>query len=272
MTGSFFVLYFSISTTFTSCSKDHIIYDTTFITVHDTIKECSYDLNDGLVAYYSFNQGSLLDYSGYENNIIFSNATKTTDRFGKPNNAYLFDGKSSYMEINNSQSLNPDGITMYAIINVNGFYTGKCGGNDIISKGATYEVKGFYHLYYADFLTGCGDEPPVQTHELFSGGYGDNIPQGAQVGARDTTPINKGQWYYVAYTYDGQTAKLYVNGELKSSVQQKVTFTANTQDLFIGKHENPLYPYYFNGVIDEIRIYNKALNPDAIHHLISLKD
>lgn len=274
LVGFLFFLYLSISTTFTSCTKEHTVYDTTFITVHDTtvINECPYDLKDGLIAYYSFNNGTLLDGSGYNNNIIFNNATKTTDRFGNPNNAYLFDGMSSYMQVKNSQSLNPNRITMYAIVNVNGFYTGTCGGNDIISKGSTYEVNGFYHLYFADFLTACGSAPPIETHELFSGGYGDNIPQGAQAGVKDATPINKGQWYYIVYTYDGQIAKLYVNGELKSALQKKITFTANTQDLFIAKHENPPYPYYFNGVIDEIRIYNKALTPDAIHYLVNLKN
>ena len=269
---------FSITSTISSCSKTINHYDTTTITLHDTTTvhdttACTYDLKDGLVAYYTFNNGSLSDSSGYNNNITFSNATKTTDRFGNPDNAYLFDGSSSYMVVKNNSSINPDNITLYTIVKVNGFYTGTCGGNEIISKGYPYDIDGFYHLYFADFLTGCSiNTPPVQTHELFSGGYGDNIPQGAQSGVNDTTSIIPGQWYYIVYTYDGQTSKLYINGELKSSLQKTATFTANTQDLFIGKHENPLYPYYFNGVIDEIRIYNKALTPDAINHLINFKD
>jgi len=50
-----------------------------------------------------------------------------------------------------------------------------------------------------------------------------------------------------------------------------ITFTPNSNDIFIGKHENPLFPYYFNGVIDEIRIYNKAITNQQIGYLNILK-
>ena len=39
-----------------------------------------------------------------------------------------------------------------------------------------------------------------------------------------------------------------------------VAFNANDQDLYIGRHEDPNFPYYFNGVMDEVRIYNRAVN------------
>src|SRR5579864_4812496 len=83
------------TTTFTGCSKDTTIHDTTVkvvidtLTIHDTVNTCNCNLTDGLIAYYNFNGGSLKDSSGYANDIFENSATKTKDRFGNANNAYL---------------------------------------------------------------------------------------------------------------------------------------------------------------------------------------
>ena len=119
---------------------------------------------------------SLTDSSGYNNNIIFNNATKTIDRFGNPNNAYLFNGSSSYMRVQNSPSLNPNNITMYAIVNVAGFYTGVCSGNQILMKGHQYQTNGLYALAFSDTAVGCGSFE--FNKETFSGSYGDEMPIG----------------------------------------------------------------------------------------------
>jgi len=264
------VISFSITSGISSCTKTHTVYDTTTVIVHDTtiVKDSIYDLKDGLVAYYSFINGSLTDSSGYNNNIIFNNATPAADRFGKPNNAYQFNGSSSYMQVNNSYSLNPDNITMYAIVKVNGFYTGPCSGNQILLKGPAYQSNGLYGLGFGDPTANCGT--PNLSNEDFGASYGDDIILGSNAGVNDNTPIITGQWYSVAFTYDGLTAKLYINGVLKGTLQRMVNFTDNNNDVYIGKTENPTYPYYFNGVIDEIRIYNRALTADAINHLIKV--
>ena len=120
------------------------------VIIKDTIRivdssNCScYDLTDGLVAYYNFNNGSLKDSSGKGNHISFSNAVKTTDRFGTANNAYLFNGTGSYMQVPNSASLNREGvITLMAILKMNGFYNGACHGNQIFQKGTKVRTRAF---------------------------------------------------------------------------------------------------------------------------------
>jgi hypothetical protein len=245
------------------------VHDTTVKTITDTLNHTDsiYDLKDGLVAYYAFTGGSLMDSSVYANNIVFNNATKTTDRFGNPNNAYLFDGSSSYMRVTNSQSLNPDNITIFAIVKVNAFNVTPCHINQIVGKGWPDNVNGFYTLRFDDFATTCTGAANTSS-ENFGGGYGDNNPQGNAAGAvGNSVAISTGQWYYVAFTYDGLNAKVYVNGQLAGSMQKSVPFTDNTFDLFLGKHEDPSWPYYFNGVIDEVRIYDRALPAAAIKQL-----
>lgn len=224
-----------------------------------------------MIAYYNFNGGNLNDSSGLNNNIFFNSATKTTDRFGTANNAYLFDGSSSYMVVKNNPSLNPNKITLFAIIKVNGFYAGSCDGNQILSKGYPYDIDGFYSMHFFDYSSNCG--PPNVNNETFGGIYGDDIPQGAGAGVGvDSVKVKTGQWYFLVYTYDGSTAKFYINGQLKDSVNKSVAFNANANDIFIGKHENPVFPYYLNGEIDELRIYNRALPAAAVLQLNNLKE
>lgn len=65
-------------------------------------------------------------------------------------------------------------------------------------------------------------------------------------------------------------SKIYVNGELVSAVQKKANFAPNMNDLFIGKLNSSSYPYFFNGVIDEIGIYNRELPECAIKNLVKI--
>ena len=263
----------------TSCTKIKNVYDTTTVTIHDTttktqydttvVRDSIYDLKNGLVLYLSFNGGTLTDSSVYENAVQGNNITKTTDRFGNANNAFLFDGQSSYIRVANSASLNPDNITMYAIVNINGFYTGPCAENQILLKGPNYQSYGLYGMGFGDANANCGT--PNLNNETFSASYGDDVPLGSWASAGDSTPIVTNKWYYIIYTYDGINAKCYVNGTLKFSQQKKVVITDNNNDLLIGKSEDPNYPFYFKGVIDEVRIYNRALSAAEISQLVRLK-
>ena len=74
-------------------------------------------------------------------------------------------------------------------------------------------------------------------------------------------PIQAGVWQHLAVTYDGNTANLYINGNLDSStVVPGGNFYIGTDPVIIGGQNgtiNDRAPY--NGVIDEVRIYNQAL-------------
>src|ERR1700681_4671938 len=110
-----FLIYFAFlagSTQISGCAKTTVQHDTTVKTVTDTLKvtvrdtltirDTLYTLTDGLVAFYNFDAANLNDSSGKNNNIVFNNAVPAADRFGVPNNAYAFDGVSSYMRVPNS--------------------------------------------------------------------------------------------------------------------------------------------------------------------------
>ncbi|HKO37470.1 MAG TPA: LamG domain-containing protein, partial [Solirubrobacterales bacterium] len=83
-------------------------------------------------------------------------------------------------------------------------------------------------------------------------------------------PVEKNVWRHLAFSYDGATMRLYVNGQLVASQAQSTPPPTGEGPLAIGC--NPLYPEDFDGLIDEVRIYNRALsigevNADAAKEL-----
>ncbi|MEP7255414.1 MAG: LamG domain-containing protein [Ferruginibacter sp.] len=217
------------------------------------------DLNKGLQAYYPFN-GNANDESGNNNNPVFNNATITSDRFGNLNSAWHFNGTYQYMRIPNSSSLNfGKQITLSVWVRPTGFYYGICHASQVLSKGGGNYNPGNYAIRYDDALysagTGCNGKLCDTIHQNFRGTGTILTPY--------LDYIKKNKWYNVIYTNDGTTAKLYVDCQLKYSVVFPETFT-NSEDLFFGKSDDSLFPFWLNADLDDIRIYNRALKPAEI--------
>jgi hypothetical protein len=213
-----------------------------------------------LIAWYTFDN-DVLDHSGNNNNVIFNNASLTSGKKGLEKTAYNFDGAGNYMQVANSASLNVPEITIYALVKPNGFYQSKCHGNRIISKGFNDYDNGRIDLGFDDaaYYNYEGCDAPVQNNfQNFYGSYGDGVNATGATNFSDYIQTN--QWYGIVYTYDGVYSNLYVNGILVNQVKQSTTFNSNSYPLYIGRNQDPQYPYYFNGVIDEIKIFKKALS------------
>ncbi len=84
--------------------------------------------------------------------------------------------------------------------------------------------------------------------------------------AAGTTPVNDNQWHYLVGVRRGDQAFLYVDGRLEGTLASGagVSF-ANAQDLFIGQDPNNYFQY--NGLVDEVRIYTRALSADEARGL-----
>ena len=75
--------------------------------------------------------------------------------------------------------------------------------------------------------------------------------------ARRAVPVNR--WSHLALTYDGATLRLYVNGSQVSSRATTGTIKRTTDPLWIGG--NHPYGEYFQGLIDQVRVYDRVLSP-----------
>jgi flagellar hook assembly protein FlgD len=82
--------------------------------------------------------------------------------------------------------------------------------------------------------------------------------------SKQQVPAHK--WSYVAGTYDGKDLKLYINGQLDRTMHvDKQLVTKGNTDVFIGKRGNSgKNEAHYKGLLDEVRVYNRALTPGQI--------
>ncbi len=82
------------------------------------------------------------------------------------------------------------------------------------------------------------------------------------------TVLQDNTWYHVAGTYDGSTARIYVNGILENSVEKSGLVLPSTGGAIkIGQQsavEHPEGPEFFNGLIDETELFSRALSAEEI--------
>ena len=196
----------------------------------------------GLVAAYSFDEGSgstVADSSGNGNTGTISGATWTAA--GKYGSALSFNGTSARITVPNSASLQlSSGMTLEAWVDPASVSSG---WRDVIYKGNDN--------YY---LMGTTDHSGVPA--------GGGTFAGANANAFAAATLATNSWSYLAATYDGATLRLYVNGTLAASQATSGAITSSTNPLTIGS--DPIWGQYFNGLIDQVRIYNTALSASQI--------
>jgi hypothetical protein len=75
----------------------------------------------------------------------------------------------------------------------------------------------------------------------------------------NSTSVNDGAWHHVAMTWDGSAMILYVDGSIDGTASQTLTPVSNVYDLTIG-YAQARSDFYFEGLIDEVEIYGRALS------------
>ena len=210
----------------------------------------SYVPSNGLVAYYPFN-GNANDESGNGNNGTVNGAILTTDRFGNANSAYSF--SSSYINIPNSSSLQFNNqisisVWVYAFSLPDVSY--------ILSKGSD-GVTPYSWTFLLNSSGGGG-------FDSWDGGSGS--PRGTCCGVGNITPIMTNQWTNITITLNGTSGDLYLNGVLNNSSPCSHTIFSNIYDLKFGRMGHPTgnWPYYWDGKLDDIGIWNRVLTASEI--------
>jgi hypothetical protein len=197
--------------------------------------------NNGLVAAYSFNEGAgttVTDASGNGNNGVISGATRTPlGRFG---GALSFDGVNDWVTVNDAASLDlTTGMTLEAWV----FPTvSPTAWRTVVAKEGAAVVAYFLHA------SSLNANQPAMGVRI--GGVEQQLRGGARLAAN--------VWTHLAATYDGATLRLYVNGVQVASRAQTGAIIVTSSPLRIGG--NGIWGEYFQGRIDEVRIYNRALS------------
>jgi hypothetical protein len=237
----------------------------------------SYVPTNGLVGWWGFN-GNAQDGSGNGNHGMVNGATLTTDRFGNQNGAYSFDGASSIV-VDDDSSLRPGHITISVWFLSNGLGTGD---NALVTKtriGDPWSSLGGeqYTLFQVLSSGISGQLTPGWTEGGFNIKRNGNCVNGG-IGWNSITQMNllpgflnwsysTGTWINLVATYDGVIMKLYHNGFLSGSFTPSPGLIDNCSGgtLNFGRYWDTRN--FFNGKIDDIGIWNRALTQQEITNL-----
>jgi hypothetical protein len=211
---------------------------------------CKQKTDLSLVAYYPFD-GNAKDYSGGDNNGVIDQSIFVIDRFGRENAALNFDGeKSTFLaNVTGMPSVDsPQSILLWFKIHSEPSFIDERGADNMIALVDTTQKIGVQFGFRA---------PGYNTLGFDTWNWG-----GA--GLLEAKRPSVGQWHHSVYTYDGLTHRFYINGKQTSQS------TAKTQQgipnlLMLGNY--PSGNQYFEGDMDEVRIYNRQLDE---HEIISL--
>ena len=209
---------------------------------------CEYEITEDLVAYYPFN-GNADDESGNGNDGdinegTYSEPILTTDRFGNESSAYSFDGVDDYIDLGNGSQFN-FGTGVFSLSAW--FQTLTIQDGRILSK-TNHEADDGFQL---------GLSAAIPKFYLL-----DSNP----VASSDVT-LNDNIWHNLVGIRSGDQLQLYVDGVLEHTVIGVVGYDVSSNNtLKIGKRDGT-QDLPFQGNIDDIHIYNHALNETEITEL-----
>ena len=99
--------------------------------------------------------------------------------------------------------------------------------------------------------------------------FGINNWQTANYGVNGTTQVGMDEWHHVCGTFDGVNISLYLDGVVENTIENDVGIGISTDPLRIGA--NITYEdRYWDGPIDEVMIYNRALSSDEVAALAGM--
>jgi hypothetical protein len=219
-------------------------------------------LNQGLLLYLPFD-GNLADSSGGGNNGTgFGSITYGNNRYFEPGKSVALNGTNSHIEIPGTKFDTLSNFTIYL---------------EFIPY-STASMSLFSRALFAPTTTNTR-----QSFNLMINYGGGTRFQMKKPGNCDNTntatafgndvlgyglPSING-WNYVAITFNGSTIRSYLNGNLVGTDNQPGANFCSNAPLMIGSWWQG-DPYYFNGRIDEVRVYNRALSTAEITQLFQL--
>jgi hypothetical protein len=197
---------------------------------------------------YSGSGSTWFDISGNGNDMTLFNQAFNSDGGG---NIY-FNGSSTYGDLGSNFILSNSAATVSTWAKVINFTS--------LNAGKTQQARSFIYRSDLSFYSLIA---------FWNGGYGwENVTNGSpyEVNTTNTAPISApaiapNLWFNFVLTFDGNTARSYVNGQFITSV----TTTSALQYRYLGRDSNSQnYPDYMYGNIGSFMVYDRALSAEEI--------
>lgn len=213
-------------------------------------------LSEGLISSYYFN-GNARDTISHNHGKV-RGAKLTTDRFGNKNAAYSFDGENDLINIGTSLTLKPPLLTISLWTKINSYENNK--KNYLVQPfifTKCIEAPSFYEAYSVAMYI---------PNKKISAGNTSSLQK--QISTISTVTAGINEWYHVVYMFDVDSTFLYVNGILQQK-NFKGFFSSylETDSVVLGYAGNPepesKYSW-LNGSLDDIKLYNRLLNPNEV--------
>ena len=225
-------------------------------------KTCSEDpascMDYGLVGNWDMDEGTgsvLNDNSGNNNHGTLTNGPKWTQ--GKSGGALSFNGNNSYVDVaENSSLILASGGSAEAWIRIGSFSPGY--DNTILMKG---DGASWPNLHYALLESSGGDKI------IFAVSNGTDS---LNTDGPKTPTLLANKWYHIIVTWDASQKCIYLNGILSQCVSSTIMPKDTMSGCYvnIGRSHNTIHSgtYYFDGEIDDVRIYNRALSEEEVRY------
>lgn len=223
-----------------------MIYGDPFMTSLSNVSETFIRVIPGVQGGWHFDEsgGTLAhDSSGNGNDGIIYGASRVDGKF---KNGLSFDGDSDYLLIPDDESLDiTDEVTVAAWFKTDTVHDGAIVWKDYSTYNPTYGIAYFGQSYgqISGRITDSGGSPHAIGFDF----------------------VADGQWHLIVLTYDGSKQKLFLDAVEKVSQSWSGSIAASSYDLVVGSRN--LVPIYFNGIIDEVQVYERALSSAEISDL-----
>lgn len=210
---------------------------------------CLYSGSGELVSYWSFDDSANpgKDQAGVNDGTVYG-AIWTANGFS--NGAVSFDGANDYIDCGSDSSLNLNDFTLTAWMKLNVITS----SSNLIARKTDSPYNGWNFFFYGGVVQGLA----------FAFFYGDGSSNTHKSYYADEDLLAD-KWYQVAVAVsNGNSIRFYVNGTLDAEKAPTESFIYPDSPLIIGESGSGYHGEAMNGIIDEVKIYNKALSSEEI--------
>lgn len=202
----------------------------------------------GLFLHFTFDKeraNQITDRSGKRHHGIAHEAESHND---PTRGAVFFADAHAYVEVRNSPSLTPESLTVSAWVKPSG------------NRGAIVDKHDWDN----------GNSPKGYVLRLSNMKANFTIGNGKWYGISSASDLPRDEWTHLVASFDGSTARLYVNGKEEGSTRVPAAMVPSKYPLRVGHGTfDKGASRKYEGLIDEVMVFDRALSSDEIQHVFT---